>query len=96
MSAFPLIIYAKHGMLLEPALLVTRDITFKMENAFTATAPISHKIWDVKHGTGISKFVMNALINGITRKEPDVSLETHCVKLPMITVPVLIAIKDMI
>ncbi len=83
-------------MLQEPALLVTKDITFRMENVFSATAPISHKIWDVKHGIGINKFVMNALINGITRKELDVSLETHYVKLPMTTVPVLTAIKDMI
>ena len=52
---------------------------YNKENAFTANYK-NPKIWDVKHGIGKSKYVSNAQIVSIIKKEKDASQLIHHAK----------------
>ena len=62
-----LIIYVKHGKLMENAKLAIKATSLKMENVNILNYK-DLKILVAKHGTGMNKFVMNALIIGISKK----------------------------
>ncbi len=71
--------YVKHLILMVILLNAIKDIQLKMENAIIGNYK-DLKIYDAKHGISKNKFVTNAQINGISKKEKVVYLITHYVK----------------